>query len=220
VICTVSLLIILVYVFALVFMQLLRGTVAGDIYFTTITKGMFSLFFHGCLGEQLPDLADAVFKEGIDVGLFLLMFVFLGPLTVMNMVVAVLVHVVSSVATLQAKNQQNGVIREKIYHLLKGLDGDDDDVITQEEFRMILDKREAMQVFLEVGVDVISILKDPDIIFGGEIRLPIDELLDEVITLRGSNFTTVKDLVQLKNQLVRELRRLGQYNRRREQLLG
>ena len=67
---------------------------------------------------------------GIDVGLFLIIFVFLGPLTVslfdlarswfsqsrlaaehvqvMNMVVAVLVHVVSSVATLQHKNQQNG----------------------------------------------------------------------------------------------------------------
>ena len=68
------------------------------------------------------------------------------------------------------------------------------------------------------------------------MRLPIDELLDEVITLRGSNFTTVKercsvrarvfspsvtpganeDLVQLKNQLVRELRKIGQ----RRQLLG
>ncbi|CAE7294229.1 Cacna1b [Symbiodinium pilosum] len=215
VICTVSLLVILVYVFALVFMQLLRGTSAGDAYFPSIAKGMFALFFHGCLGEQLPDLAAAVFDEGIDVGLFLIIFVFLGPLTVMNMVVAVLVHVVSSVATLQHKNQQNGVIRERIYNILKNLDGDDDDVITQEEFRMILDRKEAMAVFLEVGVDVIAILKDPDIIFGGEVRLPIDELLDEVITLRGSNFTTVKDLVQLKNQLVRELRRFGQ----RRQLL-
>ena len=24
----------------------------------------FALFFHGCLGEQLPDLAGAVFDEG------------------------------------------------------------------------------------------------------------------------------------------------------------
>lgn len=216
VICTVSLLVILVYVFALVFMQLLRGTAAGDAYFPSITKGMFALFFHGCLGEFLPNLAEAVFDEGIDVGFFLILFVFLGPLTVMNMVVAVLVHVVSSVATLQQKNQHNGVIRERIYNVLKNLDGDDDDVITQEEFRMIMDTKEAMAVFLEVGVDVIAILKDPDIIFGGEVRLPIDELLDEVITLRGSNFTTVKDLVQLKNQLVRELRKIGQ----RRQLLA
>eukprot|EP00439_Symbiodinium_sp_Y106_P085745 s679_g29.t1 len=152
VICTVSLLVILVYVFALVFMQLLRGTAAGDAYFPSITKGMFALFFHGCLGEFLPNLAEAVFDEGIDVGLFLILFVFLGPLTVMNMVVAVLVHVVSSVATLQQKNQHNG----------QGL-------------------RQAMAVFLEVGVDVIAILKDPDIIFGGEVRLPIDELLDETL---------------------------------------
>ena len=115
----------------------------------------FALFFHGCLGEFLPNLAEAVFDEGvaalamsfgasvsvlcdmprastpagIDVGFFLILFVFLGPLTVptpdavvtvvfcgsrttygqvMNMVVAVLVHVVSSVATLQQKNQHNG----------------------------------------------------------------------------------------------------------------
>ena len=102
------------------------------------------------------------------------------------MVVAVLVHVVSSVATLQHKNQQNGrdlrqeciakggvefqdsylppaaiwptevssvrgvladiggsassaldrpVDSIRIYNILKNLDGDDDDVITQEEFR-------------------------------------------------------------------------------------
>ncbi|CAE7319040.1 unnamed protein product, partial [Symbiodinium necroappetens] len=188
VICTVSLLVILVYVFALVFMQLLRGTAAGDAYFPSITKGMFALFFHGCLGEFLPNLAEAVFDEGIDVGFFLILFVFLGPLTVMNMVVAVLVHVVSSVATLQQKNQHNGQSLSQLRQI----------------------PLSAMAVFLEVGVDVIAILKDPDIIFGGysvgEVRLPIDELLDEVITLRGSNFTTVKDLVQLKNQLVRELR--------------
>ena len=68
----------------------------------------FALFFHGCLGEFLPNLAEAVFDEGIvalavsfgasvsalfdmprtqqpagiDVGLFLILFVFLGPLTV------------------------------------------------------------------------------------------------------------------------------------------
>jgi len=60
---------------------------------------------------------------------------------------------------------------------------------------------------------VIAIIKDPDIVFGGEHSLPIDEVMDEVIALRGSNFTTVKVLVQLKNQLVRELRRVNSQRR-------
>ncbi|CAJ1343548.1 unnamed protein product [Effrenium voratum] len=210
VICALSLLVTLVYVFSLAFTQLLRDTPAGNAYFESLTQGMFSLFFHGCLGEQLPDMARAIFTEGIDVGLCLIIFVFLGPFTVMNMIVAVLVHVVSSVATLQQINQQNGVIRERVWGVLKQLDQDHDDIISQDEFRTILEMKDGLHIFMGVGVDVISIIKDPDIVFGGEQCLPIDEVVDEVIALRGSNFTTVKDLVQLKNQLVREMRRVGQ----------
>lgn len=213
VICALSLLVTLVYVFSLAFTQLLRDTPAGDFYFPSLTHGMFALFFHGCLGEQLPDMASGIFAEGIDVGICLMIFIFLGPFTVMNMIVAVLVHVVSSVATLQQINQQNGVIRERVFQVLKELDTDNDDVISQDEFRTILDQKEALHTFLGVGVDVIAIIKDPDIVFGGEHSLPIDEVMDEVIALRGSNFTTVKDLVQLKNQLVRELRRVNSQRR-------
>lgn len=213
VICALSLLVTLVYVFSLAFTQLLRDTPAGDFYFPSLTHGMFALFFHGCLGEQLPDMASGIFDEGIDVGICLMIFIFLGPFTVMNMIVAVLVHVVSSVATLQQINQQNGIIRERVFQVLKELDTDNDDVISQDEFRTILDQKEALHTFLGVGVDVIAIIKDPDIVFGGEHSLPIDEVMDEVIALRGSNFTTVKDLVQLKNQLVRELRRVNSQRR-------
>lgn len=45
-------------------------------------ESRYSLFFHGCLGEQLPDMADAIFAEGIDVGICLMVFIFLGPFTV------------------------------------------------------------------------------------------------------------------------------------------
>ncbi|CAK9006240.1 unnamed protein product [Durusdinium trenchii] len=214
VICALSLLVTLVYVFSLAFTQLLRDTPAGDTYFPSLTHGMFSLFFHGCLGEFLPEMAEAIFTEGIDVGICLMVFIFLGPFTVMNMIVAVLVHVVSSVATLQQLTQQQSVIRERVFGVLKQLDTDNDDIISQDEFRTILDEKEHLHTFMHVGVDVISIIKDPDIVFGGEQCLPIDEVLDEVIALRGSNVTTVKDLVQLKNQLVRELRRVHMGQRR------
>eukprot|EP00434_Breviolum_minutum_P033673 symbB.v1.2.029797.t1/scaffold3299.1/size59503/2 len=191
-----------------------RDTPAGNIYFPTLTQGMFALFFHGCLGEQLPEMAHGIFDEGIDVGICLMVFIFLGPFTVMNMIVAVLVHVVSSVATLQQISQQNGIIRERVYGVLKELDTDNDEIISQDEFRTILDQKEHLHTFLGCGVDVISIIKDPDIVFGGEHNLPIDEVMDEVIALRGSNFTTVKDLVQLKNQMVREIRRVHMNQRR------
>jgi len=214
VICALSLLVTLVYVFSLAFTQLLRDTPAGNIYFPTLTQGMFALFFHGCLGEQLPEMAHGIFDEGIDVGICLMVFIFLGPFTVMNMIVAVLVHVVSSVATLQQISQQNGIIRERVYGVLKELDTDNDEIISQDEFRTILDQKEHLHTFLGCGVDVISIIKDPDIVFGGEHNLPIDEVMDEVIALRGSNFTTVKDLVQLKNQMVREIRRVHMNQRR------
>ena len=59
-------------------------------------------------------------------------------------------------------------------------------------------RKEHLHTFLNVGVDVISIIKDPDIVFGGEQSLHIEEVLDEVIALRGSNFTTVKDLCALE----------------------
>lgn len=66
----------------------------------------------------------------------------------MNMIVAVLVHVVGSVATLQQIAQQNGIIRERprglnscsldvprVFQVLKQLDSDHDDIISQDEFK-------------------------------------------------------------------------------------
>ena len=57
----------------------------------------------------------------------------------------------------------------------------------------------------DVGVDLIALVKDPNIIFDGDPYIHFQDFLNEMLLLRGSNNATVKDLTVLKNQLLQTL---------------
>eukprot|EP00434_Breviolum_minutum_P022136 symbB.v1.2.019542.t1/scaffold1575.1/size110922/3 len=79
---------------------------------------------------------------------------------------------------------------------------DDASTISQEEFIGLLQNDQAIDVLQDVGVDLIALVKDPNIIFDGESFMRFQDFLDEILLLRGSNSATVKDLTVLKNQLL------------------
>eukprot|EP00931_Biecheleriopsis_adriatica_P086877 TRINITY_DN61434_c0_g1_i1.p1 TRINITY_DN61434_c0_g1~~TRINITY_DN61434_c0_g1_i1.p1 ORF type:complete len:754 (+),score=186.52 TRINITY_DN61434_c0_g1_i1:198-2264(+) len=203
---TVLILISVVYIFAIAFTQLSDETVLGERYFPTLVEGMFTLLFNGCFFDGLPDLAKACFKEHLGFGLMLCLFILICPLTVMNMLVGVLVEVVGIVAAAEQESMNFKLVTDQIRVALMELDENRDDMISKEEFAKLLQMPDVIGTFNETSIDAIALVRDPDIVFAGDNEISVKEFLDEVLTLRGTNTATVKDIVQLKKQLLKELK--------------
>lgn len=86
------------------------------------------------------------------------------------------------------------------------IDVNNDGQISKQEFFMMGEMPDVVAVFTDAGIDALALIRDPDIIFAGDEEIGFQEFLDEILTQRGSNPCTVKDIVQLKKQLLREIK--------------
>lgn len=199
---TVCLLSIVLYVFAIAFTQLSKDSPVGNMYFSNLTESIFSLLFYCCLGLHLPEIAAMVFRESWLLGLLLMGFIIIAPLTIMNMLVGVLVEVIRAVASAEQEGAVVRFVTETIRGILVRMDPNYDDHISPEDLNKLLLDEDALAAFQEVGIDILAIVKDPEIIFSGDSVITFQEFMEEVLTLRGSNTCTVKDIVQMKKQLM------------------
>ncbi|CAK9041206.1 unnamed protein product [Durusdinium trenchii] len=159
-------------VFAIAFTQVAVDTDAGKEYFHTLPAAMFSLVFYGCFNNNMVEMARLCFQDDLVVSFLFAGFLLIAPLTVMNLLLGVLVEVVRVVATAE---QEGRVVPDAETCAHHG--------------RMALD----LLYENEVGVDLVALVKDPNIIFDGEPYMAFQDFLDEILLLRGSNSATVKD---------------------------
>ncbi|CAE7499630.1 CACNA1H [Symbiodinium pilosum] len=204
VILTVLLGLMIVYVFAIALTQIAVDTPAGNAYFSTLPQAMFSLIFNGCFNNDLASMARLAFQDDLVVAALFACFIVSAPLTVMNLLVGVLVEVVRVVATAEQEGRVVRNLKEELHWAKEAL-GTEGDTISQEEFIMLLQNDQAIDVLQDVGVDLIALVKDPNIIFDGEPIIYFQDFLDEILLLRGSNAATVKDLTVLKSQVTHDL---------------
>lgn len=204
VILTVLLGLMIVYVFAIAFTQVAVDTPAGHAYFSSLPQAMFSLIFNGCFNNNLVEMARLSFQDDLVVSFLFAGFLLIAPLTVMNLLLGVLVEVVRVVATAEQEGRVVRNLKEELHYAKEAM-GADDTTISQEEFISLLQNDQAIDVLQDVGVDLIALVKDPNIIFEGEPFMGFQDFLDEILLLRGSNTATVKDLTVLKNQIIQTL---------------
>jgi len=207
---TLCLLVSIIYVFGIAFTLLTRGTSAGVIYFDTVADSMNTLLLHGCFGENLPDVANALGKESVLLGALLLVFVLLSSLTVMNMLMGILVEVVSVVAAIEKETSVVNFVKERLQNVIDALDPEFDHHISRDLFTVMLEHPEALKALQEVGVDVVGLIDFSDYIFIKGDTISFSEFMETVLQLRGSNKATVKDIVDLRKCVVQELARLEQ----------
>ncbi|CAE7681592.1 CATSPER1 [Symbiodinium pilosum] len=204
VILTVILGLMIVYIFAIALSQIAVDTPAGINYYSTLPQAMFSLIFHGCFNNDLASMARLSFQDDIIVGTLFAVFILIAPLTIMNLLLGVLVEVVRVVATAEQEGRVVRNLKEELHWAKQAL-GTEGDTITQEEFIMLLQNDQAIGVLQDVGVDLVALVKDPNIIFDGDPYIHFQDFLNEMLLLRGSNNATVKDLTVMKNQLMQSL---------------
>jgi len=196
---TLCLLAILIYVFGIAFTQLCEDTFLEDMYFKTVPDSMATLLLRG----TLPDLADFVndvAREHVLLSILMMFFILFSVLTVMNMLVGVLVEVVSVVSAVEREQMTVQFVRSELLSMLQdsGLDQDGDHQISRTEFESLLTNPAAARIIQEVGVDVVGLVDYCDFIFRGDEDLSFPKFMEAVLSLRGTNNATVKDMVDLR----------------------
>merc|ERR1712061_350339 len=118
---TLFLLMLFIYVFAIAFVQLTKGTSLQDPYFSSMLTTMKNLLLYGIL----PDNAHFVHELSKEHALFavlMLIYILIASLTVMNMLVGVLVDVVKTVSSIEKEQMDVNFIRKHLLACIKGLD--------------------------------------------------------------------------------------------------
>jgi len=199
---TLLLLFFTIFVFGITFRQLTADTPVGELYFSSVHGSMLSLFLHG----TLPDLAEMVKALGtahVGLGVLLVIFIVIATLTIMNMLVGILVEVVSTVSTIENETLMVNMVRAKMLQMIEvlGLDLDGNGYLSRMEYESLLVLPEAAQFIQEVGVDVVGLVEYSDFIFKDR-EMSFSDFVELILQLRGTNTATVKDIVDLRKQVM------------------
>eukprot|EP00931_Biecheleriopsis_adriatica_P059267 TRINITY_DN35437_c0_g1_i1.p1 TRINITY_DN35437_c0_g1~~TRINITY_DN35437_c0_g1_i1.p1 ORF type:complete len:304 (-),score=53.62 TRINITY_DN35437_c0_g1_i1:132-1043(-) len=204
---TLALLLIVVYVFAIAFKQILKGTDVGDELFSSMTLSMHTLIMHGAFLDSISDVMNAMRKESYLAFALMYVEVIASAVTIMNMLIGVLCEVISAVAAAEKEAIQVRWVRQAIYEVLtEEVDANDDGMVDETEFLAMLTNNKALEALKEIDVDISTLLDFVDVIFedateetaDGVKMMPFPDFMSVLLQLRGSNTATVKDLVDLR----------------------
>mmetsp|Transcript_8614 Transcript_8614/g.24752 ORF Transcript_8614/g.24752 Transcript_8614/m.24752 type:complete len:708 (+) Transcript_8614:78-2201(+) len=201
---TLVLLCVLLYIFAIAFTQLTVGTSVGKEHFSQVGGSMYTLLVYGTLMDNIGACLTKLGKEHFVLGALFVVFVLLAALTLMNMLIGVLTDVVSAVAATEKESATIQFVANKMRKVVARIDKDSDGKISRKEFDEILLDKDATKALHEVDVDVLNLIDFADFIFAGDGEdeegedLDWSKFIDVVLSLRGCNHATVKDIVNLR----------------------
>jgi len=225
---TMCLLVILLYLFAIMLRQLTDGTPVGDAFFYSVPASMYKLLIEGVFLDNLGDTAETIAATSPVYAAVFFVFVVCAALMVMNMLIGVLCEVVSAVAATEKEEMNVLALRSKLAEVMLKLDTSGNGRLSQEEFVQLVSDTQAVKLLDEMGIDPISLIDMAPTIFepreddsdddsdDGVERLDsskgceidFQEFMKVVLDLRGSNAASLKDLRELKQDLVHEIESL------------
>lgn len=203
---TLLLLILIVYVFAIAFRQMGKDTALESLGFRTVGEAMVTLLLQGT-HPDLYDFVVSLISMDVLLSLTFVFFVFLASLTVMNMLVGVLVEVVHVVSSVEKEQLEVSYVKASLEKMIaqSGIDENGDNLISKEEFKLLIEKPEAARALQNIGCDAVGLVDFSDFIFVEDKPISFGDFMETVLQLRGSNTSTVKDMVDLRKFIVMEL---------------
>merc|ERR1719271_2359554 len=123
----------------------------------------------------------------------------------MNMLIGILCDVVSNVATDEKEESFVLKVESLVGHLMQDLDTDGSHTLSKEEFDGIIMNQDMMHVLHDFGVDVVGIVDFGSFLFQECDELSFADFLNLVIQFRETKQATIKDVMDLRKYLAREL---------------
>lgn len=193
--------VIIVYVFAVALRQILDGEELGVLYFGSVVASMNTLLVQSLFPES-----SALFAEisGTSAVMWPIVFIFLLliSVTVMYMLVGVLVEVVGVVSNVEKERAAVGFVADSMRAEMDKLGYQHGMRISKYEFEQLLVEPQIAQVVDAVGVDVVILCDMLEIIYEdaqrkGQMGMQFEEMVELVLSMRGSNPATVKDVKEV-----------------------
>lgn len=202
---TMLLLLICLFMFGVALKSLSPPELAAE-HFSTVPHAMSTLFMRAAL---LDDVAELTYRIGDSSWLCCfvwMIFLLFCSLTVMNMLIGILCEVISAVAAVEKEELLVTATKQKLDDVLQALEIDKDGskTISKEEFCRFLEDPEACIALVGMEVDPTDLVEVMDFIFQGdtinddEVELPFSKFMDTILSFRGTNSSTVKDIVEIR----------------------
>jgi len=196
---------LIIYIFAIMFTQMLSGLPATGGAFDSVPKTFNFLLMQALCGLQSSSF-DTMLAAGLFYYLMFLMYCLLACTTIMNMLIGILVEVVGDVAEVEKETAFMRDVEFQINRMMEKLDIDRSDSLTQMEFDKLTETPEVIQGLQDLGVDVVAFVDFADFVFCQNCEeLSYTDFLEMVVQFRGTKSATVKDIVDMRKFVSMEL---------------
>eukprot|EP00927_Polykrikos_kofoidii_P017273 TRINITY_DN17842_c0_g1_i1.p1 TRINITY_DN17842_c0_g1~~TRINITY_DN17842_c0_g1_i1.p1 ORF type:complete len:566 (+),score=114.17 TRINITY_DN17842_c0_g1_i1:61-1758(+) len=202
---TMTLLILVVYIFAILFTQLLKGSPTAAGCFETVPQSVNCLLLNSVFPDQ-KDLFELLLTHNIVFYFINLLFMSLSCLMVMNLLIGLLCEVVSEVSRVEKDSLLAFDLQQSLLEAMPLIDEDGNRQISVTEFKQIFENDKACKILNEVGVDVFALVDNVDYIFDGASYLSFGDFVDMALKFRHDNNVTVKELATARMVILQELK--------------
>ncbi|CAJ1431189.1 unnamed protein product [Effrenium voratum] len=183
----------IVYIFAVLFRQLTDGS--ENQFSETVPLAMNKLLLNGVFPDNAALVSDVT---NIDPWLWplIIFFVTLVSMTLMYMLVGVLVDVVSVIAATEKEAMSVLQVASQMRSELRKAGYKEDSFFSQSDFQNLMLEPGVLRAVQSCGGDIVVLADMIDVIFehfatDGQMRFA--DLVEAILSMRGSNPATVKD---------------------------
>lgn len=190
------LLTLLVYVFAILFVQFARDSgLNDDGSWDDVSSAMATLFLKGLISDMAP-MTYGIASENIFYAALFLVFILVGGITIMNMLIAVLVQVVGVVSTVEEETYELRQVKKLL--LQNHLQLNEDDSITLQDIEALFSDEDLVSGFCSLGIDTDDLLTHSKDIFRRRSTMDLRAVWQLAVQHRGDSAVKVKDIVSLR----------------------
>jgi len=203
---TLVLLFMFIYVFAIVFTQVLADSPAAAAgCFETVPQSMHCLMVNGIFADQA-----VIIKTLLDVSwtyyVTILLYLVIASMVLLNMLIGVMCEVVQMVSAAEKEAMMAQTLKDKVSAVVAAHTvADGDSLITREEFRDMIEDPDLMAALIEAEIDVFQLVDFADVVFGGMEEINFDKFVEELLQFRSDKQATVTDLIASRRIMADEL---------------
>ncbi|CAK9086509.1 Sodium channel protein type 10 subunit alpha (Peripheral nerve sodium channel 3) (PN3) (Sensory neuron sodium channel) (Sodium channel protein type X subunit alpha) (Voltage-gated sodium channel subunit alpha Nav1.8) [Durusdinium trenchii] len=207
-VCTTLILLLLVtYTFAVAMTQLLQNKDVGKGKFDDVATATNFLLMQTLCGFNAGFMTTMLNTDVVSF-IILLTYQLLGLALWVNMLTGVMVDVVGTTAQLEQEEQSLKTLKRDIADVVNLTDENHDRTVTAVEFTHMIQNPVAVKKLYEGGVNVLALVDYADFVFRDTSELSLEEFIETVLQFRGQSPATVKDVVDLRVFVSKELARL------------
>eukprot|EP00929_Paragymnodinium_shiwhaense_P094125 TRINITY_DN5456_c0_g4_i2.p1 TRINITY_DN5456_c0_g4~~TRINITY_DN5456_c0_g4_i2.p1 ORF type:complete len:616 (-),score=106.59 TRINITY_DN5456_c0_g4_i2:30-1877(-) len=205
---TLALLVGVVYLFAVGFTQLSPFGSKTKELFPTVTQSMLCLFLRGAFPDQ-AEMVEEIMAENVLIASFMVLYLLIGAITIMNMLVGILVEVVSVVSTVEKEQLSVYYVRQQLSLLCAvhdiNIDPDDSEGIKREQFLDLIEDPHTASIIDETGADPVNVIDFLTFLYKTREYVSFPTFVEVILNLRPTNASTVKDVADVRKLVVSEV---------------